>query len=417
MNVYVPASSAPPSRRWKQKLSIAVVFGSGLAIASLATSSFDQTDELSQKPQPLSPQVPLSPRDFDNLTLPPVINTPIAPLPVLTAKPPEPPALREVVAPPRTQVLYLATTPKAPPAVWPREPKHRSPLPSPVNMPIDSPQVSVEPGASAGPAQDLASNMAALGDGVYQVTSSAPVEQHAATASDGAAQPPDSGQSEVPPSGPLNALRADDHGTLQDQGGTCVPDQQVQAQEPVLAPDAAPESVVAQRSAERLPDGQQVPAAAATPPPDRHEAAGATASPKAPIGEAGALTNGASSPGDETGSGEASVAPATVAGSRADQAQNGSPSAPAAPPNPCKVSVQLDGRPAVQMPMFMVDDDEPAMRLSSLLALVSSDLPAADFRRLRESKSAEAILSFRDLLGAGFTVEVVDGALAIGVRG
>lgn len=414
MNVYVPAAFAPPARRWQQKLSVAVVIGSGLAMAALAISKFEQADEAPQRPKAPPTQVPRSDPGFTSLAPPPVSSTSVAPQPVAPAPTQELVAPPAVAPPGRTQLMFVELLPKVEPTVRPRAPSYRPP-PSSFMPPILSSEAPVGFRAPAALSQDLPSNMTALAEGVYQVASGAPAEEQTATDTASSAEPASIGPAEVPAPVPMNALRVDDHGTLQDQGETCVPDQAVHTQNPEQAPAAPTVSAAAANSAVRRPDDPQVRAAPAAAAPNVGGQVGATAPEVAQAPEVRAQPNTTNSSGGSTAM--ASATDPLAAGSVAAQDSASASAAPAQAnaPTPCKVGIQVEGRPTVEMPIFLVRREDPAVRLASLLELVRADLPATEFERLRGSMSAETILSVRDLVAAGFAFQVIDGNIALSV--
>jgi hypothetical protein len=276
--------------------------------------------------------------------------------------------------------------------------------------PIAIPDAPAESGVSVAPAPDIPSNMAVVGDGVYQVTSSTPAAE--ANPVDTVIPVPsaEGSQVEVTQDSPENALNADRHGTLPDTAGTCVTDQPMEAQEPAQAQDATSPSASSSAVAEGQPGDLQVRIAATAPHPDQVQPAETAAPVVAPTKE------GVGRPAEVVPPVERS----DYSGPVQPPAATGSGDYPAAAPDrpgPCKISVQIKGKPALEMPFLLVESGVPAVRLSSLLDLVRPDIPADDFQRLRGSTAATAILSLRDLMTAGFNFQVVDGVVAIALAG
>lgn len=414
MIIYVPASSEPPSRRWKQKLSVGVVLGAGFAIAAVAISTFDQPGEVAPKATLMPPPVPLPGPSFTSLAPAQVSDASIA-TPTLHAGERLEPPLPQAAPVARTQLALTQPVTRVEPTVLSHEQRYRPP-PSSFMPPLSTPDARVETGVAAGPPQDLPSNMTVLGEGVYQVTSGTPAVAHASPETVGPSEPSISVQAEAQPTGPVNALSADDQGTLPDTGQACGPDWP--AQDSAQTEDAATASETTANPAESPTVGPYVRVAPAATMPRPFEWTESTAPEVAEGGEVKALPAQSSLRADTSGVSGATPLPPSATAVRVDEATSGSTSAAAADASmPCKVSVQVGGKPTAGLPIFLVRSDEPAVRLSSLLDLIRADIPAADFQRLRASTSAEAILSIRDLVSAGFTFQVIGDAVAISVTG
>ena len=252
---------------------------------------------------------------------------------------------------------------------------------------------------------------------MYQVTSAAPASQYVPNDAVGAAEAPAGSPVEPIQPVPESGLRADDHGTLPDQGAPCVSDESVPVQGPPPAQDSSTQSVATTEPTQRPSDAPQDRFAAAFASVEQAEPVEPTRAETVQAAKPTALPNVVSPPDNSAVSG-GTVPPAGDATATHGQAENPSSSgASDSAPIPCKISAQLEGSPSLETPIFLVDGHEPAVRLSSLLDLVRSRLSADNYQRLRESRSAEAIVSIRDLASAGFTFQVVDGRLAISVNG
>jgi len=149
MNVYVPASSAPPSPGWKQKLSIVVVFGSGLAIAAVATSTFDRPGKLAPTTKVVLPPAPLPGPSLGSIAPAPaqVSDALVAAPTPATAKSKEPPPPPRPAPVYRTQLFFTQPATGIEPTALPPEPSHRPP-PSSFMPPLASPGTPVERGVS-----------------------------------------------------------------------------------------------------------------------------------------------------------------------------------------------------------------------------------------------------------------------------
>jgi len=316
----------------------------------------------------------------------------------------------------RTQVAFTQPVTRVDPTVLSHEQRY-SPPPSSFMPPLSGPETPVETGVAVGPPQGLPSNMTVLGEGVYQVTSGTPVVAHVPPEIVGPSEP-FSDQAEAQPTGPVKALRADDQGTLPDRGQACDTDRRAQAHDSAQIEDAATASETTANSAESPtvgPYGRVAPADTLARP---DESTKSTAPEVAEGVEPKALPAQFSWRADTSGVSGATPLPPGAAAVPGDEAASGSTSPAAADASmPCKVSVQVGGKPTAGLPIFLVSSDEPAVRLSSLLDLIRVDIPAADFQRLRASASAEAIFSIRDLVSAGFTFQVIGDVVAISVTG
>jgi len=280
--------------------------------------------------------------------------------------------------------------------------------------PIAVPDAPAESGVSVAPAPDIPSNMAVVGDGVYQVTSSTPAAEANPVIPVPSAE---SSQVGVTQDSPENGLNADHHGTLPDTAGICVTDQTVEAQEPAQAQDATSPSASSSAVAEGQPGDLQVRIAATAPHPDQVQPA-ETAAPAGAPTEGGVGRPAEAVPPVERSDYSGLIQPPAATGS-GDYPAAAPSSSSLQPdrPGPCKISVQIKGKPALEMPFLLVESGVPAVRLSSFLDLVRPDLPADEFQRLRGSTAATAVLSLRDLMTAGFNFQVVDGVVAIALAG
>jgi hypothetical protein len=284
--------------------------------------------------------------------------------------------------------------------------------------PIAIPDAPAESGVSVAPAPDIPSNMAVVGDGVYQVTSRTTAAE--ANPVDTVIPVPsaESSQVEVTQDSPENGLNADRHGTLPDTAGTCVTDQPVEAQEPAQAQDATSPSASSSAVAEGQPGDLHVRIAATAPHPDQVQPAETAAPVVAPTEEGVGRPAEVVPPVERSDYGGQIQPPAATSnGDYPAASLSSSSSSQADRPGPCKISVQIKGKPALEMPFLLVESGVPAVRLSSLLDLVRPDIPADEFQRLRGSTAATAILSLSDLMTAGFNFQVVDGVVAIALAG
>jgi hypothetical protein len=283
--------------------------------------------------------------------------------------------------------------------------------------PIAIPDAPAESGVSVAPASGIPSNMAVVGDGVYQVTSSTPAAE--ANPVDTVIPVPsaESSQVGVTQDSPENTLNADRHGTLPDTAGTCVTDQPVEAQEPARAQDGSSDSAASGAVVEGQPGDPQVRVAATAPRPERAQPVGAAAPVVAPAEEAMDRPAEVVPPVERSDYSDLIQPPAATGSGDFPAAAPSSSSLQPDRPVPCKISVKVKGRPALEMPFLLVESGVPAVRLSSLLDLVRPDIPADEFQRLRGSTAATAVLSLRDLMTAGFNFQVVDGVVAIALAG
>jgi hypothetical protein len=416
MNVYVPASSAPPSPGWKQQLSILVVFGSGLAIAAVATSTFYQPGKVAPRTEPLPEPAKLAGADIASIapTAGDLPNAPQAPASGTGTRAPQLPQAATIA---RQQLFFTQSDTSVEPTALPRQPSHQLP-PSSFMAPIAIPDAPGERGVSVAPASDIPSNMAVVGDGVYQVSSGTPAAEANPVDTVIPAPSAASSQVEVTQDSPENALNADRHGTLPDTAGTCVTDQPVEAQEPAQAQDGSSDSAASGAVVESRPGDPQVRIAANAPPPDQVQPA-ETAAPVVAPAEDGVGRPAKVVPPIERSDYGGQIQPpaATSNGDYPAASLSSSSSSQADRPGPCKISVQVKGRPALEIPLLLVQDSVPAIRLSSLLDLVRPDLPPDEFQRLRGSAAASAVLSLHDLMTAGFNFQVVDGVVAIALTG
>lgn len=253
---------------------------------------------------------------------------------------------------------------------------------------------------------------------MYQVTPAAPASGYAPSDTADGREALASGSVEPSQVAPENAVQADDYDTLPGQGETCVPDASVPAHDPTPAIDPAIPSVTINSSGQNQSDDPQSGLSAAAAPIEQAEPVKAPGPEPAQAAEPTALLKDISPPVENPAVSGGTVPLAGVAAVPQSHADNSSsPAASDGTPAPCKISAQVEGSPAVEMPVFLVDEHEPAVRLSSLLDLVRSRLPADDFQRLRGSRSAEAVVSIRELASAGFNFQVVGGGLAISVNG
>jgi len=415
MNVYVPASSAPPSPGWKQQLSILVVFGSGLAIAAVATSTFDQPGKVAPRTEPSPEPAKLAGPDLAGIA-PTAGDLPTAPQAPDLREGARAPQLPRAAIVARKQLFFTQSVTSVEPTALPRQPSHQLP-PSSFMAPIAIPDAPAESGVSVAPASGIPSNMAVVGDGVYQVTSSTPAAE--ANPADTATPVPSAASSQVgvTQDSPENTLNADRHGTLPDTAGTCVTDQPVEAQEPARAQDGSSDSAASGAVVEGQPGDPQVRVAATAPRPERAQPVGAAAPVVAPAEEAMDRPAEVVPPVERSDYSDLIQPPAATGSGDFPAAAPSSSSLQPDRPVPCKISVKVKGRPALEMPFLLVESGVPAVRLSSLLDLVRPDIPADEFQRLRGSTAATAVLSLRDLMTAGFNFQVVDGVVAIALAG
>ena len=416
MNVYVPASSAPPSPGWKQQLSILVVFGSGLAIAAVATSTFDQPGRVAPRTEPSPEPAKLAGPDIAGIA-PTAGDLPTAPQAPDLKEGTRAPQLPRAATVARKQLFFTQSVTSVEPTALPRQPSHQLP-PSSFMAPIAIPDAPGESGVSIAPSSGIPSNMAVVGDGVYLVTSSTPAAE--ANPVDTVIPVPSaaSSQVEVTQDSPENALNADRHGTLPDTAGTCVTDKPVEAQEPAQAQDATSASASSSAVAEGQPGDLHVRIAATARPPDQVQPAETAAPVVAPAEDGVGRPAEVGLPVERSDYGGQIQPPAATSnGDYPAASLSSSSSSQADRPGPCKISVQVKGKPALEIPFLLVQDSVPAIRLSSLLDLVRPDLPADEFQRLRGSTAATAVLSLHDLMTAGFNFQVVDGVVAIALAG
>lgn len=407
MKVYVPAATAPPGRRWTQKLSVAVTFGSGLAIAGLAISLMDHSGGVARKPELKPSQAPPVSPGFSTFAPPALEEEIFAP------QPEDPPhAAAEPAADDHRKVLFFAQSGAGTePTALSHSRKYLSRAYAPPVASSTGEDAPPEVGAAPMPVQGLPSNLVAVGDGVYQVTSAAPAADLAPPLATETPEPSTGGQVGAAPMQIEAAADGVDAGSVQERAEPCGTDELADS-------DASPAPAVTESPADQpKPVDQQAQATGSEPVRNRTEPQGGTASeavqdssPQTPTIDQGPRPSLAAAAG---------VAEPPVSASNTIRA--GPAGAPPAvqvedPPH-CKVSVQVEGRGLGEMPFYLLHDGEPAIRLSSLLDLLRPEFPPRDFQRMHDSASAQAVVGISALAAGGLVFEVTDRTVTIAVAG